>query len=52
MMSTHDRVAELEQEVRDLKTSLIFEKDAELASLQVGLIATIERRIRQWKELK
>ncbi len=51
-MTTGDRITELEQEVRDLKTSLIFEKDVELVSLQVGLIATIEKRIRELKELK
>lgn len=50
--TTPERVAELEQEVRDLKTALIFEKDVELASLQIDLIAKIETRIRQLKEQK
>lgn len=52
MMPTSDRIAELEQEVRDLKVSLIFEKDLELASLQVDLLAKIETRIRLLKDVK
>lgn len=48
--TTPERIAELEQEVRDLRTALIFEKDVELATLQMDLIAKIETRIRQLKE--
>lgn len=52
VMSADERIAELEQEVRDLKVALIFEKDLELASLQVDLLAKIEARIRLLKDVK
>ncbi len=48
--STQELINELEQELRDLKTSLIFEKDLELIGLHVDLVAQLEIRVQQLME--
>ncbi len=46
IMGKSERIAELEEEICNLKRANVNERDPELSGLQLGLIATIEARIR------